>query len=119
VPKPEIIEQALRRLAVPSNDAAYVLARLAESVAYPTFDSPEIKARFDLLRRQLLANVGNVRAALTSPQPPDVAAQCVGLLRTVVDAHGLDYRSVMTLLTTDEHLQALPGPQPNVLLEGL
>ncbi len=119
VAKPEIIEQALRRIAVPTDDTAYVLARLAESVAYPTFDSPEIKARFDLLRRQLLANVGNIRAALTSAQPPDVAAQCAGLLRTVVDANGLDYGRLVALLTTDKHLQALPQPQATLLLEGV
>lgn len=119
VAKPEIIEQALRRIAVPTDDTAYVLARLAESVAYPTFDSPEIRARFDLLRRQLLANVGNIRAALTSAQPPDVAAQCAGLLRTVVDANGLDYGRLVTLLTTDKHLQALPQPQATLLLEGV
>lgn len=118
VSKPEIIEQALQRLAVPSSDAAYVLARLAESVAYPTFDSPEIKSRFDLLRRQLLANVGNIRSALTSQQPTDVAAQCAGLLRTVVDANNLDYGSLLALLTTDNHFQALAMPQATLLLEG-
>lgn len=116
VAKPEIIEQALRRLAVPSGDTAYVLARLAESVAYPTFDSPEIKARFDLLRRQLLANVGDIRAALTSPQPTDVASQCAGLLRSVVDANGLDYGRVLSMLTTDRHLQALSEARPSRLL---
>lgn len=118
VSKPEIIEQALRRLAVPSSDAAYVLARLAESVAYPTFDSPEIRSRFDLLRRQLLANVGNIRSALTSQQPTDVAAQCAGLLRSVVDANNLDYGSLLALLTTDNHFQALATPHATLLLEG-
>ena len=117
VPKPEIIEQALRRIAVPSNETAYVLARLAESVAYPTFDSPEITSKFDLLRRQLLANVGNVRAALTSATPPDVAAQCVGLLKSVVDAHGLKYEEVLTMLGSNAHLASLPAPQPHLLLE--
>lgn len=119
VAKPEIIELALRRLAVPTDDTAYVLARLAESIAYPTFDSPEIKARFDLLRRQLLANVGNIRAALTSAQPPDVAAQCAGLLRAVVDANGLDYSRLVALLATDKHMQALPESRATLLLEGL
>lgn len=118
VAKPEIIEQALKRLTVPSSDTAYVLARLAESVAYPTFDSPEIKARFDLLRRQLLANVGDIRAALTSTQPTDVATQCAGLLRSVVDANGLDYCRVLSLLTTDEHLQAIPESRSPMLLGG-
>ena len=118
VAKPEIIQQALQRLAVPSSDAAYVLARLAESVAYPTFDSPEIRARFDLLRRQLLANVGNIRLALTSQQPTDVAAQCAGLLRTVVDANNLNYGSLLALLTTDDHLRSLAKPQATLLLEG-
>ncbi|WP_156135965.1 hypothetical protein [Delftia sp. ZNC0008] len=116
VSKPDIIQQSLQRLAVPTNDTAYILARLAESVAYPTFDSPEIKARFDLLRRQLLANAGNIRAALMSSQPPDVASQCAGLLRTIVEANGLNYRGVVALLTTDMHLQALPEPHPPVLL---
>lgn len=117
VPKPEVIEKALRRLPAPSNEAAYVLARLGESVAYPMYDSPEVRARFDLLRRQLLANVGNVREALTSPTPPDVASQCVGLLKAVVEAHGLTYDRVVTLLSSNGHLDTLPAPQATLLLE--
>lgn len=119
VAKPEIIEQALRRIPVPTGETAYVLARLAESVAYPTFDSPEIKGRFDLLRRQLLANVGNVRAALTSPMPPDLTAQCAGLLRTFVEANGLDYSRVLSLLTKESHLQNLGQSSSQLLLEGI
>jgi hypothetical protein len=99
---------------VPTGDVAYVLARLQESVAYPTFDSPTISGRFDLLRRQLLANAGKVREALTSVSI-NVTMDCVGLLRAVVDAHGLSYERVVEMLSTDEHLRGLVSAKPLLL----
>ncbi len=108
VQKPEIIEQDLTRVVVPTSMTAYVLGRLGECVAYPTLDSPQIRARFDLLRRELLARAGNLRAAFSDGVPIDPAAECAGLLRSIVSANGINATQLAELLEHDHHLQLLP-----------
>lgn len=117
--KPEIIEQDLRRVTVPNNLTKYVLSRLPESIAFPTMESPIIRARFDRLRRLLLAHSGKVRESLTSEMPVDPAAECLGLLRVIVEANNLSYDDLVSLLEEDKHLQALPSPTLRLLTSEL
>lgn len=118
VPKPEVILQDLQRVEAPSNLTAYVLARLSECIAYPTCESPQIRARFDVLRRELLARSGQVRKAFDLTPAVDPTAECAGLLRTVVEANKLSYQDVVNLLESDGHLDRLPSPATRLLLEG-
>lgn len=108
VQKPEIIELDLTRVMLPATMTSYVLSRLGECVAYPSLDTPQIRARFDLLRRGLLARAGNLRAAFASEIPVDAAGECAGLLRSIVAANGLTAEQLADLLDRDTHLQALP-----------
>ncbi|MGE5453100.1 MAG: hypothetical protein ACM3VZ_14795 [Acidobacteriota bacterium] len=64
VQKPEIIQQDLQRVAAPSNLTAYLLLRLDECLAYPSTESPQIRARFDMLRRSVLARTGQMAKAV-------------------------------------------------------
>ena len=109
VQKPEIILQDLQRVASPSNMTAYVLARLGECIAYPATESAPIRARFDLLRRMLLVRNGDARKAFDASMPPDPAAECAGLLRSLVQANNLSYDDVVELLEGDGHLARLPA----------
>ena len=115
VQKPEIILQDLQRVASPSNMTAYVLARLGECIAYPTTESAPIRARFDLLRRELLARNGDVRKAFDASMPANPAAECAGLLRSLVQANDLSYAEVVELLEGEEHLAKLPAAQLRLL----
>lgn len=115
VQKPDIVEGHLKRFPFPSQETEYVLARLLESEAFPTLESPPIRARFDLLRRQLLANVGNIRQAISSQIPVNPAAECLGLLRSVVTANKLSYRDVLSLLKTDDALEEHPRQELRLL----
>ncbi|MGF6636456.1 hypothetical protein [Paraburkholderia sp. MM6662-R1] len=117
VQKPEIILQDLQRVAAPSNLTAYLLARLGECIAYPTTESPQIRARFDLLRRELLARGGKLRKAFDAVIPANPAAECAGLLRTLVHANGLGYDEIVSLLESDGHLANLPASPPLLLLQ--
>jgi hypothetical protein len=116
IPEPEILEQSLRRVTYPSNETAYLLARLPESVAYPTFDSPEIVARFDLLRRQLLANLGDVRQALVAASTNDVSKECIGLLKAVTQANSMTPAQVVNALTSHGSLPAISATRQPILL---
>ncbi|MFX1803057.1 hypothetical protein PWR66_05270 [Paraburkholderia sp. A1RO-5] len=118
VQKPEIILQDLQRVAAPSNLTAYLLARLGECISYPTTESPQIHARFDLLRRELLARRGELRKAFDAAMPVNPAAECAGLLRTLVHANGLGYDEIVNLLDGDGHLANLSASPPVLLLQG-
>ena len=115
--KPEIILRDLHRVEAPSNLTAYLLARLGECIAYPTSESPQMRARFDLLRRELLARSGRIHEAFDRAVPADPASECAGLLRTVVEANGLGYDDVLNILEGDTGLTALPAAAPRLLLE--
>ena len=117
VQKPEIILQDLQRVASPSNMTAYLLARLGECIEYPTTESAPIRARFDLLRRELLARNGDVRKAFDASMPPNPAAECAGLLRSLVQANDLSYAEVVALLEGDGHLIRLPVAPLRLLSE--
>ncbi len=115
VQKPEIIEQHLKRALFPSRETEYLLARMQESVAYPMLESPQIRARSDILRRQLLANTGRTREAFNPKVPENPAAECLGLIRSVVAANKLSYQDLLEMLETDKHLDAIPHQSPRLL----
>ncbi|WP_414952234.1 hypothetical protein [Caballeronia eucalypticola] len=115
VQKPEMIIQDLSRVVVPSNLTSFTLERLRECVAYPTLESPQMRARFDLIRRQLLARSGNVGRALTSEVPTNVAGELAGLIRTIVQANKLSSDEVLELINTDNHLVAYSNQAPELL----
>lgn len=84
------------------------LARLAECTAYPTLDSPQIRSQFDMLRRQMSARLGRFKEAFDLKVPANPAQECAGLLRSLAGAYQLEYEDIVRLLSTDEHLAALP-----------
>ena len=98
VPEPEILKARLQRLEVKVGETDYVMKRLVECVAYPTFDSPEIRGKFDLLRRQVLARSGDARGALFSPTPENAALICIGQMKTLADANGIAYDDIPGLV---------------------
>lgn len=105
VQAPEIILQDLQRVAVPSNATAYLLQRLQECIVYPTLESPQMRAKFDLLRRSLLARTGRLDEAFNFAAPVSPAEECAGLLRSMVEANTLTYDDLVNLLERDQHLQ--------------
>lgn len=98
IQRPEIIERHLKRALFPTEATDYLLARLHESEAFPALESPQIRAKFDLLRRNLLANTGNIREALRMEQPTNPAAECRGLIRSIATAHSLGIEDIRRIM---------------------
>jgi hypothetical protein len=117
VQKPEIVLQDLHRVEAPSSLTAYLLARLGECVAYPTCESPQMRARFDVLRRELLARSGRFDEAFNRTIPADPAAECAGLLRTIVEANGLGYSDIINILEGKSSMSIPPTVISPLLLE--
>lgn len=108
VQKPEIIERDLQRVATPTTVTEYLLARLGECISFPTLQSPQVRARFDLLRRELLARAGNLKEAFASEVPVDPAAECEGMLKSLIGATGLTIVQLAEMLENDTHMAELP-----------
>lgn len=110
VEKPEIIREDLQKVETPSSGASYLATRLAECVSYPGFQSETIKSMLDIARRRILASVGQLDAALSTTIPVDPAAECAGLIRSLVEANGLTTNDVIGLLDTEKHLELTTKP---------
>jgi len=117
VRSPEILERGLRRVEAPVNATEYLLTRLGECIAYPSLESPQIRARFDLLRRELLVRAGNLKSAFGRELPIDPAAECAGLLRSIVDASGSSLSQLVAMLEQDNHLRQLPRSELKLLTQ--
>lgn len=120
VETPEIIEQDLRRVEIPSNPVEYLLSRLHECVAYPGFQSPSISAQFTLLKNRILAADGSrLREAFSLDVPVNAAAECAGVLRSLAATHKLSANDIAEILSTDKHLASLPNRKGNLRLVNL
>lgn len=109
VEKPEIIERDLKRMVLPTGVTHYLLSRLQESVQYPGYQSPSIKAEFDMLRRRVLAtDVRRLSEAFSSHIPVNAASECAGVIRSLATAHNLTLADISDLLLTDKHITAMP-----------
>jgi hypothetical protein len=118
VQAPDAVERDLRRVTLPTNVTAYTLARLQECIAFPTLESPQIRAKFELMRRQLLAKSGKLTEALSSKMPTNPAMECAGLLKTIVEAHQLNFDDIVRVLESDSHLMNLPQHETQLLSGG-
>lgn len=101
VKKPEILIENLQLVSRKENDIEYLLTRLNDCESFPTLESPLIRAKFDLLRRQLLAKTGDFIKAFDSKLPANPAYECLGLLKSVIERHGLSQEQVIGLLSTN------------------
>lgn len=117
VQKPEILIADLQQISHKENDVQYLLTRLVDCESFPTLDTPLVRAKFDLLRRQLLAKLGDFKQAFDSKLPANPAYECLGLIKGVVERHGLSHEQVIGLLSTD--MINLPNiNKPLLLTEG-
>ena len=114
IQRPEIIARHLKLVRFPTRMTDYVLARLHESEAFPSLESPQIAAKFDLLRRNILANTGDIRAALRVEVPANPAAECLGLIRSLAAANNLGIEDLRRMLEADD-VFAVPTRSLHVL----
>lgn len=79
----------------------YLLTRLVDCESFPNLDTPMVRAKFDLLRRQLLARLGDFKNAFDMKLPQDPAHECTGLIKEVVNRYGLTQKQTVELLSTN------------------
>ncbi len=114
VEKPEILLQRFERVELDGTEPHYLLARLLECNSYPGFQSPLIALKFDALRRRILANAStSLDEVLSLDVPSDPAAECMGVIRSLVASRKLSTDDVVSILSSETHL--LTVPRRNVL----
>lgn len=119
VQRPAIIERDLRRVSIQTSESEYLLARLGECVAFPMLESPQVRARFDLLRRELLAHSGHIREAFSSTAV-DPTLECAGMLRSLIESRGVTLPQIVSLLDGSACRESLPDIEFRLLSgEGL
>lgn len=101
VKKPEILIENLQQISAKENDVEYLLTRLSDCDSFPNLDTPMVRAKFDLLRRQLLARLGDFKNAFDMKLPQDPAHECAGLIKEVVNRYGLTQKQTVELLSTN------------------
>jgi len=79
-----------------------------QSAQHPTLDSLQIRSQFDMLRRQMSARLGCFKEVFDLKVPANPAQECAGLL-SLAEAFQLEYDNIVRLLSTDEHVAALPA----------
>lgn len=114
VQRPEIIERDLRRVSVQTSESEYLLARLGECIAFPILESSQVRARFDLLRRELLARAGKIREAFAL-SPVDPTLEYAGMLKSIVASRGLNISQIASLLEDDFQMTNLPKTELRLL----
>lgn len=101
VKKPEILIANLQQLSSKESDVQYLITRLADCESFPNLDTPMVRAKFDFLRRQLLAKLGDFQKAFDMKLPANPAQECLGLLKEVVNRYQLTHKQTVELLTTN------------------
>lgn len=66
----------IKQVSSKKNDVEYLLTRLVDCESFPNLDTPMVRAKFDLLRRQLLARLGDFKNAFDMKLPQDPAHEC-------------------------------------------
>lgn len=115
VDEPQFIANRIEKFEIQDkNDPEYLIKRLRECQAYPTLDSPTIRAKFDIARRRLLATTGNMEEAFSLEQSTDSAKELYALIQSYMNTYQLPPASVFGLLRTSptEMIQSLPNRQP-------
>lgn len=111
VESPDIVRNHISRISRPSNEAEFLLQRIADSNAYPIFSTAQVQANSARIKRKLLAgkNEDSFNEWIDDFQDVQSAAQMLGLM---MRANNLNMSDVAAHITS-----ALPMIKPQHLLE--
>jgi hypothetical protein len=115
---PQLVRAHLQRIVRDSSESAFVLQRIAESSAYPSLETPEIRARAAKYVRVILARAGRLEDAATLDIEPFDELQCfASLVKPMVEAKGLQLDDVASALTGQPSTARALASNPHPLLE--
>jgi hypothetical protein len=115
VDEPEIVKRHLKLVVKQTDKVEFILDRIMDVNAYPSMQTPELSAKANLLRQQLLANLGRVEEALQEIESGDEVAVFLSSLRAEMKALGLNLRQVIEMKLLENRRAVIPAARSLLL----
>jgi hypothetical protein len=107
---PELVRSHLQRVIRNSSEGEFVLQRISDSNAYPSLETPEIRARAAKYVRIILAKAGRLEEAATLDIEAFDELRCfASLVKPMVEAKGFQLDDVANALTVQPVAATLSG----------
>lgn len=113
VDQPEMVKRHLQLITRDSTTAEFFLQRIADSNAYPSLESPEVRARATKYVQIIMARAGREDdAALLDLEPYSELAAFASLIKPMADAKGVGIPAVAEMLSGGKRneLGVVSGP---------
>lgn len=107
---PEMVKKHLQIISKPSSESEFLLQRIADSNAYPSMETSEVRARAGMMVRKLLAKAGKIDEALSMEfESEDEIQAFVSLVKPMVSAMGVPIEDLVAAIISPrpENLHAV------------
>jgi hypothetical protein len=119
VDQPELVRKQLELVTRNRSESEFFLQRIADSNAYPSLESPEVRAKALRYTRLILAKQGRLdEAAFLDVPPHSELTVFASLMKPYVDANGLTLEQVASAVEELPRIVALPSASTTPLLAG-
>lgn len=99
IDSPEVVRKHLHLVTRNGSESAFFLQRIADTNAYPSMETPEVRARAARFSRSVLAQSGRIEDAATfEPEPFDELAAFGSLIKPLLQGKGFALEDVARLL---------------------
>lgn len=117
VDQPELVRKQLELVSRSRSDSEFFLQRISDSNAYPSLESPEIRAKAVRFTRLILANQGRIQDAafLEVPEHTELAV-FASMVKPFIEAHGVGLEQLAEALEAPSSTDG--DEQPPLLLVG-
>jgi len=114
VDEPKFVSQRLQQFKIGNeNSPEYLIKRLEDCKAFPSLDSPSIRAKFDIARRRMLAMIGRNDEAWSLTPSANPSTELYSLIKSYMNTYELSPAQVIGLLriSPQEMIDSLPNPK--------
>jgi hypothetical protein len=110
---PELIRRHLERVVRNRNESEFFLQRISEPNAYPSMETPEIRARAARYIRVILAKAGRLEEAATAEiEPFEELRAFASLVKPMADAKGFSLEDLATALKPATQFPVIGSGRP-------
>jgi len=117
VDEPEVVKRHLKLVCKQTNKVEFIVARIADADAYPSMETPELRAEANRLRQRLLTNLGHIEEARREIPAGDEVAAFISSTRAAMKALGLSRQSLLESNLLENPSNTLNATRPVKLLQ--
>lgn len=94
VEMPDIVKNHLSKVSI-SNEKEYLLTRIADGNAYNIFDNPENKYKAEILRRDIIKNIGIIEYDDYYVSDDDKIEVFCAMIKNMMDSNGVNLKNLL------------------------